>query len=189
MQSVSEYIPRYILEMFGDHAPSAYLSHARSTGILATRFAKSLVASKTEVLLRGHGERNIMSLLGSLLPLSICNLIVLTLLQVKANASEDVKTRLNEEEIHAQMRFVFSFVVVLTLFIECRTIVLAGHETTANSLSWTLLELSKHPHIQQKLRTEIRAKEREIHKRGDSIFSAADFESMPYALAVIKVCG
>lgn len=68
-----------------------------------------------------------------------------------------------------------------------RTITLAGHETTSTTLSWTLLELCKQPEIQNKLRQEIRATERLIQERGDTGFSAHDFESMPYLTAVLKV--
>jgi cytochrome P450 len=38
---------------------------------------------------------------------------------------------------------------------EAMTIFLAGHETTANALSWTWYLLSKHPEIEDKLHTEI----------------------------------
>jgi cytochrome P450 len=54
-------------------------------------------------------------------------------------------------------------------------------------MSWTLLELTKNPHVQAKLRAEIQATEREIHARGDVEFTAADFESMAYTTAVMKV--
>lgn len=39
---------------------------------------------------------------------------------------------------------------------EVMTIFLAGHETTANALSWTWYLLSKHPYIQRKLYEELR---------------------------------
>jgi hypothetical protein len=65
-----------------------------------------------------------------------------------------------------------------------RTIMGAGHETTANSLSWALFELTRHPDIQDKLRTEIREK---IAEKGNNVFSGQDYESMPYLTAVVKV--
>ncbi|KAF8633415.1 hypothetical protein AX17_004586 [Amanita inopinata Kibby_2008] len=94
---------------------------------------------------------------------------ILSLL-VKANASENATTRLSEEELVAQMR----------------TIILAGHETTANTLSWTLLELSRHVEMQNRLRNEIRVMEKHVHARGDADFSPKDYEAMPYLSAILK---
>ncbi|KAK0453046.1 cytochrome P450 [Armillaria borealis] len=76
-------------------------------------------------------------------------------LLVKANVSENPKTQLSEEELLSQMN----------------TIMFAGHETTANTLSWTFLELARHPEVQDQLRAEIREKERVIFTRGDTEFS------------------
>ncbi|KAK0484070.1 cytochrome P450 [Armillaria novae-zelandiae] len=91
-------------------------------------------------------------------------------LLVKANVSENRKTQLNEEEILGQMH----------------TIMFAGHETTANTLSWTFLELARHPKVQYQLRAEIREKEKVIFTRGDTEFSVQDLDSMPYLTAVVK---
>ncbi|KAG7442653.1 cytochrome P450 [Guyanagaster necrorhizus] len=91
-------------------------------------------------------------------------------LLVKANVSENPKTQLDDEELLAQMN----------------TIILAGHETTANAFSWTLLELSKRPEVQERLRAEIRAKERLIFDRGDTEFTVQDLDSMAYLTAVVK---
>ncbi|KAL0576442.1 hypothetical protein V5O48_005547 [Marasmius crinis-equi] len=94
-------------------------------------------------------------------------------LLVKANmSSQNGNSRLSNEELMAEM---------LTMF-------LAGHETTAVSITWTLLELSRRPEIQAKLREEILAKEREISLEGrrETGFSAEDFESLPYMNAVVK---
>ncbi|KAK0194879.1 cytochrome P450 [Armillaria mellea] len=66
------------------------------------------------------------------------------------------------------------------------TIMFAGHETTANTLSWTFLELARHPEVQDQLRAEIREKERVIFNRGDTEFSVQDLDSMPYLTAVVK---
>ncbi|KAF5320020.1 hypothetical protein D9758_018377 [Tetrapyrgos nigripes] len=86
-------------------------------------------------------------------------------LLVKANLSENERGRLTEEEIHSQIRAIF----------------VAGHETTANSVGWALLELCRHPEMQKRLRREIRAKEREVRARnGVEGFSVMDLESMEY---------
>jgi hypothetical protein len=60
----------------------------------------------------------------------------------------------------------------------------AGHETTANTLSWALFELTRHPDIQDKLRAEIRQR---IAEKGNNVFSGHDYENMPYLTAVVKV--
>ncbi|KAF7342359.1 Cytochrome P450 [Mycena venus] len=91
-------------------------------------------------------------------------------LLVKANASANPRTNLSEVEMLAQMH----------------TIMGAGHETTANTLSWSLFELAQHPDVQEKLREEIRAAEQAIRNRGDTEFTYADFEAMPYTIAVMK---
>jgi cytochrome P450 len=70
-----------------------------------------------------------------------------------------------------------------------RTILLAGHETSATSLCWILLELAQHPEVQTRLRAEIRSTEQAIHARGGSDLTASDLESMPYLTAVLKARG
>jgi len=64
---------------------------------------------------------------------------------------------------------------------------LAGYETTATALTWALLEIARRPDVQSRLRREIRQKAREIAARGDSGFTANDFDDMEYLTAVIKV--
>ncbi|KAG1839922.1 cytochrome P450 [Suillus subalutaceus] len=70
-------------------------------------------------------------------------------LLVKANMDADAKAKLTEEELFAQMR----------------TILLAGHETTSNTIWET---------------------EAAVHARGDVNFTIADFDAMPYTTAVMK---
>ena len=90
---------------------------------------------------------------------------------MRANASEDPKTKLDDEEMIAQMA----------------TFILAGHETTAATLNWIFYELAKNPEFQEKLRTEIALKRAEVQARGDADFTMDDLESMPYLQATIKV--
>jgi len=55
-------------------------------------------------------------------------------------------------------------------------------------LAFGLWELAKKRHIQAKLRAEITGTLEKIRARGDSDFSVNDFDSMPYLVAVGKVC-
>ena len=39
---------------------------------------------------------------------------------------------------------------------EVMTLLLAGHETTANALTWSLYLLSQHPHVRARVEAEVR---------------------------------
>lgn len=65
---------------------------------------------------------------------------------------------------------------------------MAGHETTANTLTWLLWELSKTPELQDRLRHEIREKRAELNEAGAEDFTMDDLESMPFLQALLKVC-
>ncbi|KAJ3995671.1 cytochrome P450 [Lentinula boryana] len=91
-------------------------------------------------------------------------------LLVKANAGENPKARLTDAELISQMR----------------VLLLAGHETTANSLSWLLYELVRNLDLQRKLRAEIRASEKVAASRGDSELNIHDLERMPLLGATVK---
>ena len=64
---------------------------------------------------------------------------------------------------------------------------MAGHETTASTITWGLYELSRNPTVQTKVREEIKATRRRAAQRGDDELTVADLDSMKYLLAVIKV--
>ena len=63
---------------------------------------------------------------------------------------------------------------------EILTMLLAGHETTANSLAWTLYLVSKHPHVAQRLENEI---DTVLDERSVTI---ADMKSLTYTKQVIQ---
>ncbi len=63
---------------------------------------------------------------------------------------------------------------------EAMTIVLAGHETTANALSWTFYLLAQHPTVRARLEHEVDA------ALGGRSPSLADLPKLPYALQVLK---
>ncbi len=61
---------------------------------------------------------------------------------------------------------------------ECVTIILAGHETTANALSFALHLLARHPEVQERVAAEARA------VLGDTSPTAADYPKLSYATQV-----
>jgi cytochrome P450 len=63
---------------------------------------------------------------------------------------------------------------------ECFTIMLAGHETTANALSFALWLLAKHQHVQQRLHEEA------VTVLGTRTATAADYANLPYTTAVFS---
>jgi cytochrome P450 len=63
---------------------------------------------------------------------------------------------------------------------ELLTLVLAGHETTANALAFTLYLLAKHPEARERVRREA------VEALGDRTPTAADLQRMPYALQVLE---
>lgn len=64
-----------------------------------------------------------------------------------------------------------------TLLENISTFIMVGHETTSCTVSFTLLELARHPAVQQKLRQEI---------RDLSDFSYDNIQSLPYLDAVCR---
>lgn len=63
---------------------------------------------------------------------------------------------------------------------EVMTLLLAGHETSANALSWTLYLLGKHPSIQDKLRDEV------MSVISGPIPAMSELRGLPYAKMVIE---
>ena len=71
---------------------------------------------------------------------------------------------------------------------QMQSLTLAGHETTANTLSWLLWELSKHPQYQTRMREEIRTFRAKATARGDARFTIDDLDSMTSVVNALKVC-
>lgn len=63
---------------------------------------------------------------------------------------------------------------------EVMTLILAGHETTANALAWTWWFLAQHPVIEARLAAEVR------DACGDRPITMADLPQLPYARAVFS---
>ncbi|KAK7466186.1 hypothetical protein VKT23_004910 [Stygiomarasmius scandens] len=90
---------------------------------------------------------------------------------VRSNALEDPSKRLDEEEVLSQMA----------------TIILAGHETTASTITWILYELARHPDHQHRVREELdQIKKQKVEAGEDEAFTSHDYDSMPFFNATIK---
>ena len=104
---------------------------------------------------------------------------------LRANNSEDPETKLSDGEVVDQVgwvtRQVYDPVRHLT---RRRTLLFAGHDTTAGSLTWFLWEIAKHPESAREIREEIAAVRARIGARD---FSITDLEGMSTMLAALKV--
>lgn len=85
--------------------------------------------------------------------------------------SEDPKSRLSDEELVAQMA----------------TLILAGHATTASTLTWMVYELARNQDYQNKMREEIVAARSRLHEHGAQDSSVEDLEGMPLVSSCLKV--
>jgi len=88
---------------------------------------------------------------------------------------------------HTSGMLCYNVISYEALTFDHRTLLIGGHETTSHTIEWALLELARRPHIQSKVRAEIREREAVIRLRADATFTAADFDAMPYTVAVVKV--
>ncbi|KAJ7754569.1 cytochrome P450 [Mycena metata] len=149
-----------LLEQMPRRLIEVFMKYSPSKGLRNSRYVTRIAVGVAKKLVDEKAE----ALLAGKSKRDVMSLLV------KANVSANPRTNLSEEEMLAQMQ----------------TIMQAGHETTANTMSWTLLELTQHLDIQTKLRTEIQATEHMIRARGDAEFTAADLDSMPYTIAVMK---
>ncbi|KAJ8474242.1 hypothetical protein ONZ51_g7351 [Trametes cubensis] len=143
-----KYIPMPILK-YVQYIPTKEHVRFRQTLKVINNFARGLIEEKTEAVLAGKNEnkKDIMSIL------------------VNANASENPKSRLTDEEMISQVA----------------TFLLA-----ASSMTWMLYEIARHPEYQGKMREEVRAIRARVTERGDTDFSVSDLDAMTYVLAAMK---
>ncbi|GJJ11694.1 hypothetical protein Clacol_005930 [Clathrus columnatus] len=133
--------------------PTRSLKRIRRYMPVVMKVAQEVVDKQTALYAHGkEGSKDLMSVL------------------VRANLSEDPRTKLTNEEVISQLTTFF----------------FAGHETTASSLNWALYELSRHPEYQTKLRDEIKALRTRVAERGDGEITITDLDSMQYLPALMK---
>lgn len=95
---------------------------------------------------------------------------LITLLLKSNLESVDSKNTISDAELQGQMT----------------TFALAGHETTATALTWTVFTLAKDPVIQTRLRVEIKAAMAEARKAGREILNSEELGSLSYLDAVCR---
>lgn len=186
VQEALKYIPITLLEYWLEHSSNPRLHCLRETKAYATELAKGMVSEKAEYLLQGKDTKDIFTSLGKSED-HIIHILRLRVQTVKSNMDIGAKNKLSDEELYAQMRYVTCSCVVVSSSNGChRLILIAGHETTAHTINWALLELARNSEMQTRLRAEIRDCETAIRSRGDSQFTVADLEGMPYMTAIVK---
>ncbi|KAF8517112.1 cytochrome P450 [Gautieria morchelliformis] len=120
---------------------------------VAHRVANGIVQTQTESYSRGKEcGKDIMSIL------------------IRANLSEDPKSKLSETEVMAQLK----------------TLMITGQETTASTLSWAFYELSRNPGFQSRVREEIKTTRAQAAQSGNGELTIADLGSMQCLLSVMK---
>ena len=105
---------------------------------------------------------------------------------MKANNSQDPKARLSEYEMVSQIRSEDFLQTSPSSApnLALSTLLLAGHETTSNAMSFMLWEVAKHQDVQARLRREIKS----IRVgNGGAPLTVEDLDHMPYLQAVVKV--
>ncbi|KIJ34127.1 hypothetical protein M422DRAFT_263776 [Sphaerobolus stellatus SS14] len=152
-EAIWSYIPWWLVTIILRILPTHQLKRIREYMKEARRVARHIIdtARQEHPSVKG-GAKDIMSIL------------------IKANSSENPKTKLDDESLMAQMT----------------TFMFAGHDTTAATTSWALYHLARHPPAQKKLRDEIRQAKKNAAARGDSDLTIQDLDSMKYLAAVMK---
>ena len=105
---------------------------------------------------------------------------------VRENTKSSANEKLTDEELTAQVSLVLTYSSSRFenfKLIELRTMILAGMDTTANSLARVLQLLSEHPEVQETLRKEI------MDATDDAGSSTVDYDTLmalPYMDAVCR---
>jgi len=131
------------------NVPTKSRKWANQTRGVTREVAERLFDEKWSVEREDDGHRDVMSLL------------------VKANSTEDARSKLTRGEVVDQMS----------------SIIFAGHETTSTTLAWCLWELSKNHAIQDKVRAEIAMYTQNY--AGEAV-PVTEYDGMEYTVAFIK---
>ncbi|KAJ7753353.1 cytochrome P450 [Mycena maculata] len=142
------FIPESILQ-FVAYLPARQFVRFREFLSVGKRLGAQLLGDKGENSATDRKKNDILSIL------------------VQANESNEVRNRLDSDEILSQIT----------------TLLLAGHESTSATMIWLLYELAYHPDDQTRLRAEIMASRQSLAGHD---FSVTELENLPFLNACIK---
>ncbi|EIW62974.1 PAH-inducible cytochrome P450 monooxygenase PC-PAH 4 [Trametes versicolor FP-101664 SS1] len=148
------YLPQSVLQMF-QYIPADPFARLLNLRKVFSRYGQQMLSEKRpeiDTVEKDSRGKDIMSVL------------------IKANASSDAKTRLDDDELMAEMF----------------TLTLAGHETTATTLTFLLYELARNPEYQNRMREEVQQTRARVIARGDTNFTMEDLDSMTLCMNAIK---
>jgi hypothetical protein len=110
-------------------------------------------------------------------------------LMFKANLqASNKKDKMLDEELMGQITtFVSEFLFHVSRALEAngRSQILAGHETSATTLTWILLHLSRDTAMQQRLRDEIKEANAKAAAEGRSELTAEELTALPFMDALV----
>ena len=173
--------------------PTKQLKRVRKYTTVAHRVAKTIVDTQTQSYSLGkEGGKDVMSILSKFykqsIPLCFMNQSMIhTSSQGQFVWKSKNETEWGWSDSTVEVRFISLWGWHKLLNIATRTLMIAGQDSTASTLTWALYELSRNPEFQTKVREEIKTTRAEAALRGGGELTVADLDSMHNVLAVIKV--
>ncbi|KAJ7770481.1 cytochrome P450 [Mycena metata] len=151
------YIPKSLMNVILRFPPPALvklLEFKSAIGVLAKR----LITEKTDALELGiEPEKDLISVLGGFFPLNVPPRVS----RASVGSNSESTSKMTFEEIQDQFG----------------TITVAGEDTTANTVAWSLYELAKNPDFQKELRVE-------LDEAGPD--DSVDYDKLPRLNALLK---
>ena len=105
--------------------------------------------------------------------------IIYEIIEKRKKEKEEIHSDLLDMLLHAYDNETQSYMSIQQLRDEVSTIFMAGHETTAQTLSWVFYHLAKHPSVYKKI-------EEEAKTVGDRQLTMNDFQKLQWSRMVIE---
>ncbi|KAG1882703.1 cytochrome P450 [Suillus subluteus] len=116
---------------------------------LMKKLSETMEEISNDLLVRSRREKDV-NMSGRDEEKSIIGLLI-------KSEGQDAELRMSKEEVVAQVRgdYVSQPLFAKTDILQMKTLLIAGYETISISLTWALIELSRHPDVQTRLREEL----------------------------------